>query len=324
MLKNRLRVPIRLFCLIATFLALTLPSYGYGTYYLHTEDSGSANKEELKFDADGNHFTLSLNSLKGKWTIYKVNDGEWDPYNADYAIPNNGEYGQLHKNNYSFYCGNSSDVTIYNVKMSFYEWDSDHNPHTLQISYNLTEQTEQYPTLKYTGGKDNWEVVTLTDWNDSNHTFTYTTTLKNDQEFGFLDMYSTFYACLSSQNNEISKDCTRTLSSSNKKNFKWTGNEAEVTMIITMGDKNYATPQSVKFEVISQSDQPSTQVKYWDTEKPYYVDLSAAKSMFTNGQKLTIWDRIANITATASDPDNWIYCFTVTNRNYSGVLYIKK
>ncbi|MCM1320091.1 MAG: hypothetical protein NC217_06875 [Muribaculaceae bacterium] len=91
MLKTQLRVSIRLFCLIATFLALTLPARAWTAYYLTGDTPGWCSyQEQYKFTDNNGTYSLTVpGKLEGKWHI----DGYYSATDHCHYGPNESEYG---------------------------------------------------------------------------------------------------------------------------------------------------------------------------------------------------------------------------------------
>lgn len=177
MLKTKSRhVPIRLLCLMATFLAMALPARAWNNWYLVGTDIGTSAQETYKFTKSGNTCTLTIPSLKGKWQLmgYESDSnkkiyGSWD--NTDYNLSNNETYKEPTSSNYAYFMMNNgaeaTDVTI-----SFTDGT---DPSSMKVSFTVPPtpgSAQVYAYGRFKDSTDSWNddnpssVGVLLDWNE--------------------------------------------------------------------------------------------------------------------------------------------------------------
>ncbi len=177
MLKTKSRhVPIRLLCLMATFLAMALPARAWTNWYLVGTDIGTSAQESYKFTKSGNTCTLTIPSLKGKWQLmgYESDSnkkiyGSWN--NADYNLSNNETYKEPTSSNYAYFTVNNgaeaTDVTI-----SFTDGT---DPSSMKVSFTVPPtpgSAQVYAYGRFKDSTDSWNddnpssVGVLLDWNE--------------------------------------------------------------------------------------------------------------------------------------------------------------
>lgn len=177
MLKTKSRhVPIRLLCLMATFLAMALPARAWNNWYLVGTDIGTSAQETYKFTKSGNTCTLTIPSLKGKWQLmgYESDSnkkiyGSWN--NADYNLSNNETYKEPTSSNYAYFMMNNgaeaTDVTI-----SFTDGT---DPSSMKVSFTVPPtpgSAQVYAYGRFKDSTDSWNddnpssVGVLLDWNE--------------------------------------------------------------------------------------------------------------------------------------------------------------
>lgn len=165
MLKTKSRhVPIRLLCLMATFLAMALPARAWNNWYLVGTDIGTSAQEIYKFTKSGNTCTLTIPSLQGKWRLmgYESDSnkriyGSWD--NTDYNLSNNETYNEPTSSNCAYFTVNNgaeaTDVTI-----SFIDGT---DPSNMKVSFTAPPTPGSAQVYAYGRFKDS-----TNSWNDNN------------------------------------------------------------------------------------------------------------------------------------------------------------
>lgn len=177
MLKTKSQhVPIRLLCLMATFLAMALPARAWSNWYLVGTDIGTSAQETYKFTKSGNTCTLTIPSLKGKWQLmgYESDSnkriyGSWN--NADYNLSNQQTYDTPTSSNCAYFTvNNGAEVT--DVTITFTDGA---DPSGMKVSFTVppTPGSEQvYAYGRFKNSTNSWNdtnpssVGVLLDWNE--------------------------------------------------------------------------------------------------------------------------------------------------------------